>query len=224
MCIELAMLHKFQHPVRSTKTTIKIAGNIVGIYVQSLEVQMSPAHLGEWPRRRYDHTLRIRRHSNYVHEKWQIQLTFAPSLARSHSMRPLRNRRLLPCRPIFGHFDLRNRPSRDQWLTLRNFIRWSKMSKETPRNSCPMITSGSILYISPTKMWFDLVEIRGVYSRMSSLRTIVSFATADMTPLPLVLARASKFGGNLFNGLTNVWTRQGSLSGGVGSSICTELR
>ena len=42
-----------------------------------------------------------------------------------------------------------------------------------------------------------------------------------MTPLPFLLARASKFGGNRSSGLTNVRTLHGSDSGGVGSSMST---
>jgi len=59
MCIEFAMLYKFQHPVRRTKTTIKVAGSIIGIDFRSLEVEVSPTHLSERPCRRYNHTLGI---------------------------------------------------------------------------------------------------------------------------------------------------------------------
>jgi hypothetical protein len=42
-----------------------------------------------------------------------------------------------------------------------------------------------------------------------------------MKPFELALALDSKFGGNRSSGRTNVWTEQGSDSGGVESSIRT---
>lgn len=48
-----------------------------------------------------------------------------------------------------------------------------------------------------------------------------SFLTGEMNPFELALALDSKFGGNLSSGRTNVWTEQGSDSGGVESSIRT---
>lgn len=72
-------------------------------------------------------------------------MPFAPSLARSHSRRPFKNFKLLPWRPIGGHFALRKRPIRDQWSAFSSRIRCRRTSKETPRNSCPKMTSGSAL-------------------------------------------------------------------------------
>lgn len=43
----------------------------------------------------------------------------------------------------------------------------------------------------------------------------------EIIPLPFRLAWASNPDGNRSRGRTNVWTLQGSLSGGVGSSSCT---
>jgi hypothetical protein len=48
-----------------------------------------------------------------------------------------------------------------------------------------------------------------------------SFLTGEMKPFELALALVSKFGGNRSRGRTNVWTEQGSDSGGVESSIRT---
>ena len=48
-----------------------------------------------------------------------------------------------------------------------------------------------------------------------------SFLTGEMKPFELALALVSKFGGNRSSGRTNVWTEQGSDSGGVESSIRT---
>jgi hypothetical protein len=48
-----------------------------------------------------------------------------------------------------------------------------------------------------------------------------SFLTGEMKPFELALALDSKFGGNRSSGRTNVWTEQGSDSGGVESSIRT---
>ena len=73
--------------------------------------------------------------------------TFAPSLARSQSSRPLRNLRLEPCLPIFVHFERRNLPNRDQWSAFKSRIRLRITSRDTPRKSCPTITSGSDLYM-----------------------------------------------------------------------------
>ena len=48
-----------------------------------------------------------------------------------------------------------------------------------------------------------------------------SFLTGEMKPFELALALDSKFGGNRSSGRTNVWTEQGSDSGGVESSMRT---
>ncbi len=72
-------------------------------------------------------------------------MLLAPSDARSQSKRPFKKRRFEPCRPIPGHFERRKRPIRDQWSAFNSLIRWRRISKETPRKSCPTITSGSAL-------------------------------------------------------------------------------
>ena len=50
-----------------------------------------------------------------------------------------------------------------------------------------------------------------------------SFFTGEMKPFEFALALDSKFGGNRSSGRTNVWTEQGSDSGGVESSIRTRF-
>lgn len=74
-------------------------------------------------------------------------MTLALSLARSQSNLPLMNLRLVPCLPMFGHFDRLNLPIRDQWSAFRSRIRRRRTSNETPRNSCPTMISGSALCI-----------------------------------------------------------------------------
>lgn len=62
-------------------------------------------------------------------------------------------------------------------------------------------------------------EIIDLLSKL--FRSMRSFIMGEITPFPLRLAWASKPDGNRSRGRTNVWTLQGSLSGGVGSSSCT---
>ena len=78
--------------------------------------------------------------------KEPVSLTLAPSLARSQTRRPYKSRRFVPGLPKFI-LVRRNLPMRDQWSALRSFMRPSKTSSETPRNSWPMITSGSDFWI-----------------------------------------------------------------------------
>ena len=63
-------------------------------------------------------------------------------------------------------------------------------------------------------------QVKGIPSKQFSRDC--SFLTGEMKPFELALALDSKFGGNRSSGRTNVWTAQGSDSGGVESSIRTE--
>lgn len=73
------------------------------------------------------------------------KLTLAPSLARSHRSLPFRNFIFVPCLPMFGHLVLLNLPILDQLSAFKSRIRVNNTSKDTPKKSCPTITSGSDL-------------------------------------------------------------------------------
>ena len=65
--------------------------------------------------------------------------------------------------------------------------------------------------------WKEVGKARGVPSKQ--FRRDCSFLTGEMKPFEPAFALDSKFGGNRSSGRTNVWTEQGSDSGGVESSI-----
>ena len=87
---------------------VKVAVRVFGINVLSLDFQVCPAHLGQRPGRRRDHSLLI---SICPDHMWSPP-TLAASLDRSATSRPARSRTLLPALLIVKPLRL-NRPIRD---------------------------------------------------------------------------------------------------------------
>ena len=148
-------------------------------------------------------------------------ILLAPSEVRSQSKRPFKKRRFVPCRPIPGHFERRKRPMRDQWSAFRSLILWRRMSKETPRKSCPTRISGSALCNVTGNIALvkkdDKLQKHHKPKRL--LRSIRSLFIGEIMPLAFDFTFASKPGGKRPNGRTRVCTTHGRASGGVGSSI-----
>jgi len=147
-------------------------------------------------------------------------ILLAPSEARSQSKRPFKKRRFVPCRPIPGHFVRRNRPIRDQWSAFKSLIRWRRISRETPRKSCPTIMSGSALCNVTANITLVRADKFQRHRRPKRLlRSIRSLVIGEIKPFALDFTFASKPGGKRPNGRTRVCTEHGRASGGVGSSI-----
>lgn len=155
MGIHLTVFHESQKLVRRADTSVKVICDIIWINVNSFALEVCFTHLGQRPGRGCNHALKG---SDGVENRQSknplimIRLnTLAPSLARSHNIRPFKNLRLVPCFPSEGHRCRLNRLILDQWSALRSRMRERRTSNETPRNSCPTITSGSALWIATKK-------------------------------------------------------------------------